>query len=99
LATSATVLAYGCFSASLAHVEASRVSAVLALVPLGTLALTTLASRLAQQHFPQEKLSLLSLLGVAGVVAGALVTSLGGEVASSSPSDTPEPTDFSPESG
>jgi drug/metabolite transporter (DMT)-like permease len=72
-----TFLAYGAFAAALEHWEASRVSAVLALTPLATLAFASLASWLAPAHFATERLSLASWLGAALVVAGSLATALG----------------------
>lgn len=74
----ATAGAYGCFSAALEHVEASRVSAVIALVPLGTLASSYLLSWLVPELVPRVSLSALSFLGAGAVVAGSLITALGG---------------------
>ena len=74
----ATAGAYGSFAAALEHVEASRVSAVIALVPLGTLASSTLLSELAPQLFPSTPLPLLSFAGAGAVVAGSLITALFG---------------------
>jgi drug/metabolite transporter (DMT)-like permease len=73
-----TLLAYGAFAAALEHWEASRVSAVLALTPLATLAFASLASALAPQQFATERLSAASWLGAALVVSGSLLTALGG---------------------
>jgi drug/metabolite transporter (DMT)-like permease len=72
-----TLVAYGAFAAALEHWEASRVSAVLALTPLATLAFSTLASRLAPEQFGTERLSLTSWIGAALVVGGSLLTALG----------------------
>lgn len=76
----ATLVAYGCFSASLSHVEASRVSAVLALVPMGTLASSLLAHSLAPTTFPTDPISAVSIAGAGMVVVGSLVTALAGRV-------------------
>ncbi|MBW2313061.1 MAG: DMT family transporter [Deltaproteobacteria bacterium] len=72
-----TVVAYGCFAEALQHWEASRVSAVLALVPLMTLGF----QRLTLVFFPGfdtgPPLDATAILGACTVVAGSLVTSLG----------------------
>jgi drug/metabolite transporter (DMT)-like permease len=73
-----TLVAYGAFAAALEHWEASRVSAVLALTPLATLAFSTLASRVQPAQFPTEHLSPSSWIGAALVVGGSLCTALGG---------------------
>ncbi|HTY17240.1 MAG TPA: DMT family transporter [Myxococcota bacterium] len=73
-----TLVAYGAFAAALAHWEASRVSAVLALTPLATLAFSALVVRVAPERFAAEPLSTPSLGGAAMVVVGSLLTSLGG---------------------
>jgi drug/metabolite transporter (DMT)-like permease len=78
LAALATVVAYGCFSAALEHVEASRVSAVIALVPLFTLLFSALGHTLAPGHVPPEALSSTSVTGALMVVSGSVVTALGG---------------------
>jgi drug/metabolite transporter (DMT)-like permease len=78
LAGLATAGAYGSFAAALEHVEASRVSAVIALVPLGTLASSYLFSWVSPELFPRVTLPLLSFVGAAAVVAGSLITSLFG---------------------
>jgi drug/metabolite transporter (DMT)-like permease len=81
LAGMATAGAYGCFAAALEHVEASRVSAVIALVPLGTLMSSYLFSALSPELFPRVSLPPLSFAGAGAVVAGSLVTSLFGRSA------------------
>jgi len=73
-----TLVAYGAFAAALEHWEASRVSAVLALTPLATLAASLAAARLLPGHAAPETLSPASWAGAAAVVAGSLLTSLGG---------------------
>lgn len=72
-----TLVAYGAFAAALGHWQASRVSAVIALTPLATLAFSWLAGRLAPAMFPEEPLSAASVAGAAAVVAGSLLTALG----------------------
>ncbi|MCP5044223.1 MAG: DMT family transporter [bacterium] len=77
LSALATAAAYGCFSASLEHLEASRVSAVIALVPLGTLASSAVLTRLDPALFPELTLPMSSVAGAGAVVVGSLVTALG----------------------
>lgn len=71
------LLSYAMFSEALAHVEASRVSAVLAAVPLGTLAAVHAASLLAPDVFTAEPVSNLGIAGAVLVVGGSLMASLG----------------------
>jgi drug/metabolite transporter (DMT)-like permease len=79
----ATAGAYGCFAAALEHLEASRVSAIIALVPLGTLLSSVLLSRVAPAYFAPESLPPASFVGAGAVVAGSLITALGNSVFSS----------------
>jgi drug/metabolite transporter (DMT)-like permease len=74
-----TLIAYGAFAAALAHWEASRVSSVLALTPLATLAFAWLMAALWPALVAPEAISPTSLLGAAAVVGGSLLTSLGGD--------------------
>jgi len=74
-----TLVAYGAFAAALAHWEASRVSSVLALTPLATLAFAWLMAALWPTLVAPEAISPTSLLGAAAVVGGSLLTSLGGD--------------------
>lgn len=76
-----TAVAYGAFSEALAHWEASRVSAVLAVTPLATLALSLAAESFWPGLQPPQRLSAVSWLGALGVVGGSLLTSLGAEPA------------------
>lgn len=73
-----TLVAYGAFAAALEHWEATRVSAVLALTPLATLACSAAAARLLPGAAAPETLSPASWAGAAAVVAGSLLISLGG---------------------
>jgi len=73
-----TLVGYGAFAAALEHWEASRVSAVLSVTPLATLAFATLARLWIPESVPAEQLSLLSFAGAGLVVLGSLTTSLGG---------------------
>jgi len=72
-----TVVAYGCFSEALQHWEASRVGAVLALVPLATLGFQRLVTVWVPGFDPGPPLTALSVLGACIVAAGSLTTSLG----------------------
>jgi drug/metabolite transporter (DMT)-like permease len=74
-----TLVAYGAFAESLAHWEASRVGAVLALSPLATLALAALVPLPWPGPVPPERLGAASWLGALLVVAGSVLASLGGE--------------------
>lgn len=73
-----TIVGYGAFSNALHHWEASRVSAVLALTPLATLACSAAAAWLLPERAAPETLSAASWAGAGVVVAGSLLTSLGG---------------------
>jgi drug/metabolite transporter (DMT)-like permease len=66
-----TVVAYGAFSESLAHWEASRVSAVLAITPLFTLFFMHLTSYYFPDYIQTENLNQLSLVGAFLVVVGS----------------------------
>jgi drug/metabolite transporter (DMT)-like permease len=72
-----TVVAYGCFSEALQHWEASRVSAVLALVPLATLGFQRLTLVWFPSFDPGPPLDAVAVAGACTVVAGSLITSLG----------------------
>ena len=72
-----TAVAYGAFSEALQHWEASRVSAVLALTPLATLAMLEGVDALAPGFRDAPPLPIASLAGACIVVAGSLGVSLG----------------------
>ncbi|MDZ7960754.1 MAG: DMT family transporter [Aulosira sp. DedQUE10] len=72
-----TVIAYGAFAESLAHWEASRVSAVLALAPIVTLIAVWIASVIAPFLLLREKFTFLGLIGAALVVTGAAAIAIG----------------------
>jgi drug/metabolite transporter (DMT)-like permease len=74
-----TLVAYGAFAESLAHWEASRVGAVLALSPLATLALAALVPINWPGASGAAPLGPLSWLGALLVVGGSVTASLGGE--------------------
>lgn len=69
---------YGAFAAALEHVEASRVSAVLALTPVATLLFSELSSWLWPHAFEQGALGASAWAGGIAVVVGSMATSLGG---------------------
>jgi drug/metabolite transporter (DMT)-like permease len=77
-----TVLGYGAFAESLAHWEVSRVGAVLALTPIGTLAFGALLGAIAPASGTMPQLSLGGWAGALLVVSGSLAASLGAERAS-----------------
>jgi drug/metabolite transporter (DMT)-like permease len=68
-----TVLAYGCFAEALEHWEASRVSAILAIVPLLTLICMELATPLYPDLLSSEKITWVSFLGALVVVTGTVI--------------------------
>jgi drug/metabolite transporter (DMT)-like permease len=74
-----TLIAYGAFAESLAHWEASRVSAVLSLTPLVTLASTSLLPLLWQNSLIVDPMTRLGWSGAVFVVLGSLTVSLGGQ--------------------
>jgi drug/metabolite transporter (DMT)-like permease len=71
------LLSYATFSEALAHLEATRVSAIISSVPLGTLVAIHAASLLAPSVFAPEAISNAGIAGATLVVAGSLLTSLG----------------------
>lgn len=72
-----TVIAYGCFAESLQHWEASKVSAILALAPIVTIASMSIITWLYPGLVTPEHLSLLSLVGAILIVSGSMSISLG----------------------
>ena len=68
-----TVLAYGCFAEALKYWEASRVSAVLAIIPLLTLGFMEWAGSLHPSLVSSEKITWLSFLGAIVVVTGTAI--------------------------
>jgi len=70
-----TVIAYGCFSEALDHLEASRVSLVIAVVPLVTLAAAAAGAALFPRYLTPEVLDPLGLLGACLVVGGSMLGS------------------------
>lgn len=73
-----TLVAYGSFGEALRHWEASRISAVLAVTPLLTLAFSALIEALPVGYHGGEQVDALSLAGAGLVVAGSAACALGG---------------------
>lgn len=71
------LIAYGTFAEALAHLEASRVSALLAIVPLSTLAAIWAARLVMPTLVAPEPLTPLAVVGAGLVVAGSLAAALG----------------------
>jgi drug/metabolite transporter (DMT)-like permease len=72
-----TVIAYGCFAESLQDWEASKVSAILALAPIFTIASMSIITWLFPGLVTPEHLNLLSLGGAILIVSGSISISLG----------------------
>ena len=72
-----TLVAYGAFAEALAHWEASRVSAALALTPLVTFAGVALAASWWPAYVPPEQLNGLAYGGALLVMLGSAVAALG----------------------
>lgn len=71
-----TLIAYGAFAAALEHWEASRVSVVLTLTPLVTLAASVILPNFVPQLLSPTPLTSLGYIGAIAVVCGSLVISL-----------------------
>lgn len=72
-----TVIAYGAFAESLQHWEASRVSAILALAPIFTIASMSIVASISPGLVKPEHITSLGLLGAILVVSGSISISLG----------------------
>jgi drug/metabolite transporter (DMT)-like permease len=72
-----TLVAYGSFAEALDHWEASRVSMVLATIPLITLLGMKVCSTFFPWYIDPERLNLLSILGACLVVAGSILSAFG----------------------
>ena len=68
-----TLLAYGCFAEALEHWEASKISAVLAIIPLLTLVFMELLIYIYPGVLFSEKITWISYLGAIVVVAGTVI--------------------------
>jgi drug/metabolite transporter (DMT)-like permease len=73
-----TLVAYGSFAEAMRHWEASRVSAVLAVTPLLTVAFGALLTALPTGYQSEDSLDALSVTGAVMVVIGSAVCALGG---------------------
>lgn len=72
-----TLIAYGAFAESLAHWEASRVSAVLALAPIVTLISVWLVANIFPNLIPPEHITIIGIVGAFLVVTGSVAIALG----------------------
>ena len=72
-----SLISYGAFAEALNHLEASRVSAVLATVPIITVATVKITTALFPDLIPPESLSMLSIAGAVLVVTGSILMALG----------------------
>ena len=72
-----TLVAYGAFAEALAHWEASRVSATLAVTPLVTFSAVALAASLWPEHVLPEQINALGYGGALLVVLGSALVALG----------------------
>ncbi len=71
-----TLGAYGCFAEALNHWEASRVSAILALTPISTLAFGAALALAFPGQVPEEQIGWLGAIGALLVVGGSITASL-----------------------
>jgi drug/metabolite transporter (DMT)-like permease len=71
-----TLLAYGCFAAALNHLEASRVSAVLAITPLLTIVFMRVIALKFPGYIEPEALNMLSIAGACLMICGSMLTAL-----------------------
>jgi len=78
-----SIIAYGSFAEALDHWEASRVSAVMALVPLITLFFVAVFHSFFPEFVASEQLNLLAYIGALIVVFGSALTALSGQKTSS----------------
>lgn len=72
-----TLVAYGAFAEALAHWDASKVSATLALTPLVTFVAVALAAWFWPDFVHAEQINSLGYLGAMVVVLGSILTALG----------------------
>lgn len=72
-----TLVAYGAFAEALAHWEASRVSAALAITPLVTFTSVALAASWWPEYVQPEQINWLAYAGAVLVVLGSALTALG----------------------
>ncbi len=74
-----TLVAYGAFGEAMHHWEASRVSAIIAVTPLGTIAVLSLTALITPDLVEPEHMSMLSMFAAVVVVCGSMLTSLTGK--------------------
>ncbi|WP_223669489.1 DMT family transporter [Kangiella shandongensis] len=86
-----TIVAYGSFAEALAHWEASRVSAILALTPLVTILSMKVVAHFYPDYLPSEPLNALSIVGSIMVVLGSATTALAGKRKSKIVKQSPSP--------
>ncbi|HDS1737825.1 DMT family transporter [Pseudomonas sp. BP8] len=72
-----TLVAYGAFAEALAHWEASRVSATLALTPLVTFVAVAVAAWVWPDYVHAEQINVLGYVGAVTVVLGSALVALG----------------------
>ena len=72
-----TLIGYGAFAEALAHWEASRVSATLAITPLVTFAAVAIAARIWPEYVHAEQINGLGYGGAVLVVLGSALVALG----------------------
>ena len=72
-----TLVAYGAFAEALAHWEASRVSATLAITPLVTFGCVALAAMIGPGYVQPEQINGLAYIGAVIVVLGSVLIALG----------------------
>lgn len=75
-----TLAGYGAFAAAMEHWEVSRVSAMLATAPIFTLAAMWLTERMWPGLLRPEHLNAVAIVGALAVVAGSIVSALGGRI-------------------
>ncbi|QEY61669.1 DMT family transporter [Metapseudomonas lalkuanensis] len=78
-----TLVAYGAFAEALAHWEASRVSATLAITPLVTFASVAACAALWPDHVQPEEINWIAYAGAVFVVLGSALTALAPSLARS----------------
>lgn len=71
-----TIVAYGCFSEALNHLEASRVSMIMAIIPIITIGSMKIMSFIFPGLIETEPLNFLSLIGASMVVSGSMTSSI-----------------------
>ncbi len=71
-----TAVAYGCFTEAMRHWDTSRVSAVVAIVPVLTLIIGYLLYTLFPDFLPEESINSLSIFGAVIVVTGSAIAAL-----------------------